>query len=458
MKAIKELNMTQGPLARKMIVFVVPIMITSVLQILFNAADMIVVGRFTGSQALAAVGACSSLVSLIVTLLGGISSACNIMVATRYGAGRKNEISQILHTSISVGLIGGAVLCVLGLVSAPYGLLMMGTPEDILDQAVIYLRIYCLSLPGMLVYNYGAATFRAIGDSSRPLYFLIVSGVLNVILNLVFVIVFCLGVAGVAIATTISQYAATIMLLYYLWNADTEYCFRISRLRISFVQLKELLRIGVPAGIQGALFSLSNVVIQTAINSFGSTIIAACSAAANAESIVYVILSAVSQATVSFTAQNAGAGLYKRVRKTVQISIVMVSVIGLMMTLLFGLGSTWILRLYTSDQAVLSAGNYRIAVICMFYLFCGSMDVLAGAMRGLGYSLLPTAVSLMGACGLRILWILTVFQWNPTEKNLYLAYPVSWIATTIADGICLWFIWRRLHNSGNQYEYKGSYI
>lgn len=444
MAKIAEINMTEGSIPKKMACFVIPIMLTSVLQMLFNAADMMVAGRFAGSHALAAVGACSSLINLLVTLFTGISSACNIIAATFYGAGKKKEISAVLHTAMVVAAIGGLFMLCAGMLLAPTGLRIMGTPEDILSSAILYIRIYFVSMPAMLVYNYASAILRALGDSRRPLYFLIISGGMNVILNLLLIIVFHLGVAGVAAATTISQYAAAVMIIYYMTRINSEYRLQISQLKISGPQLRELMRIGIPAGIQGTMFSISNVVIQSTVNSFGSTIIAACSAVANVEGIVYVVLSAVSQAAMSFTAQNAGAGLYERVKKVVLTGFAVTAGIGLFMSVLFRLGSTEVLQLYTSDAAVLEAGSYRIAVVCIFYLFCGTMDVFAGSIRGLGYSLLPTIVSLLGACGLRILWIFAVFKNYPTLHNLYLAYPVSWIVTTIAHGLCFLLIWKRI--------------
>lgn len=449
MAKVSEMNMTEGSLIRKMTVFVIPIMITSVLQMLFNAADMMVVGSFVGARALAAVGACSSLINLLVTLFTGVASACNITVATYYGAGSRERISKVLHTAMVVAVAGGIIMLLLGWGVAPQCLELMSTPEDVLDAAVLYIRIYFISMPAMLVYNYGAAVLRALGDSKRPLYYLIVSGVLNLALNVLMVVGFRLEVAGVAIATTVSQYVVAGLLIVYLMKIDGEYRLRFSKLRIDGHEFVELMRLGIPAGIQGMMFSISNVVIQSSINSFGSDIVAACSAVSNIEGIVYVTLSAVSQATMSFTAQNAGAGKRDRVKKVVGIGLIGTAVLGVLMSVALWFVGEPILHLYTSDATVLAEGAYRIHVVCFFYLFCGVMDVFAGCIRGLGYSMLPTVVTLLGACGLRMLWIFTVFAADRTLFRLYMAYPVSWTVTALAHGICLLIIWKGWKKDGN---------
>ena len=453
MAKVTEMNMTEGSLTKKMVAFAMPVMITSVLQMLFNAADMMVVGSFVGAKALAAVGACSPLINLLVTFFTGVSSACNIIVATYYGANNRRKITKVLHTSILVAVIAGILMVLLGEILAVAGLRWMSTPEDVMAAAVLYMKIYFLSMPAMLIYNYGAAILRALGDSRHPLYFLIVSGVLNLVLNLLLVVGFHLEVEGVAIATTVSQYVVAAVLLWYLKSIDAEYRLNRANMRIDRHELGELMRLGVPAGIQGMLFSVSNIVIQSSINSFGSDIVAACSAVANVEGIVYVALSAISQATMSFTAQNAGAGFMQRVKKVVGISLLGTALIGGGMSAVLGFFGEPVLRLYTSDSVVLAAGVYRIQVVCIFYLFCGTMDVFAGCIRGLGYSFLPTVVSLLGACGLRVLWIITIFAKEQTLYTLYMAYPISWIATSVAHGLCMFIVWkiwekRRLQKNG----------
>lgn len=439
-----EIDMCNGPLFGKILIFTLPLMLSGILQLLFNAADVIVVGRFAGNEALAAVGSTGALTNLLVNLFIGLSVGANVLVARYYGARAQEEVSQTVHTSVMISLIGGIFLAVIGIVLARPLLLLMDTPENVIGYSVLYMRIYFLGMPVMLLFNFGSAILRAIGDTRRPLFYLMIAGVINVCLNLWFVIGFHMGVAGVALATVLAQCVSTALILRCL--LQSEGCFRLQpgKLQINWDKFRKIAAIGLPAGIQGSLFSISNVLIQSSVNSFGAVAMAGNTAGANVEGFVYTAMNSVHQTAVSFTSQNLGGRRYERINKILVECLLFVTAIGLVMgngAVLFG---EQILGLYSSDREVIAYGLQRIAVICTTYCLCGIMDVMVGSIRGLGYAVMPMIVSLLGACVFRVVWIYTVFQWNRTLHILYLSYPVSWLLTALVHVICFIIVRNRL--------------
>ena len=431
-----EMDMTSGPLLGKILAFSFPLMCSGVLQLLFNAADIIVVGRYAGHTALAAVGSTSSLINLLVNLFVGLSVGANVLIARSYGAGRMEAVHKGVHTAMLTALVGGIALIFVGLAASRPMLSLMGTPDDVIDQAALYLRIYFVGAPSLLVYNFGAAILRAVGDTRRPLYFLTLAGVLNVILNLVFVIVFSMGVAGVALATILSQTLSAWLIVLCLMHNTGAFQLVLQELRIDKEQLQEILRIGVPAGIQGMVFSLSNVVIQSSVNSFGSAVMAGNTAASNIEGFVYTCMNAVSQTSMSFVSQNVGAKRFARVDQVVLRCMLLSAGVGIFLGSSAYLLGRWLLGIYTPEPQVITYGLYRMSVVCTTYFLCGWMDCLACSVRGLGASVLPMVVSIIGACLLRIVWVMTIFQWERTQLCLYISYPVSWALTMAAHLIC----------------------
>ena len=438
MKKSYEMDMCNGPLVGKILLFAFPLMLSSVLQLLFNAADIVVVGRFTGAEALAAVGATSALINLLVNVFMGLSIGTNVLTAQGYGARNEKGVQDTVHTSIMLSLVCGVLLIFIGVFLAAPLLELMGTPDNVLGHAALYMRIYFIGMRALLVYNFGAAILRAVGDTRRPLYYLLFSGIINVILNLIFVIIFKMGVAGVATATVVSETISAGLVLRCLMKSEGMFQLHMGKLRIKKQKALQIVRIGLPAGLQGAIFSISNVLIQSSINSFGSVAMAGNTAAGNLEGFVYTSMNAVYQTNLSFTSQNMGAGNWKRMKKILGICLVFVSVVGLVMGRGFVFFGHQLLGIYSSDPEVIQYGINRMQVICGTYLLCGIMDVLVGSMRGMGYSFVPMIVSLVGACGLRILWIFTVFQWHRSLFVLYLSYPITWILTALAHTVC-WY-------------------
>lgn len=445
-----EMDLCTGALLPKILLFSLPVMLTGILQLLYNAADIVVVGRYVGSTALAAVGSTGSLINLIINLFMGLSVGASVIVAQRFGAGDQTGVGDTVHTSMTVAGISGVAVGIFGVLMAKPLLRLMGTPDDVLDQAALYLRIYFAGVPGFMVYNFGAAVLRAVGDTRRPLYFLTISGLVNVGLNLLFVIVFHMGVAGVAWATIISQYLSAVLVLFCMIRSDGATHLDLRRLRIVKRDLLAIARVGLPAGLQGSLFSISNVLIQSGVNSFGSVTMAGNAAAANIEGFVYTSMNAVYQAAVTFTSQNVGARQYDRVRRITALCAVIVSVVGLATGWLAYAFAPQLLRLYSSDPQVIPMGVLRMKTICTTYFLCGLMDMLVGVMRGMGYSILPMIVSLAGACGLRIVWIYTLFAWNHSLEVLYLSYPVSWAVTALIHFICYLVAYRRMQRRAAQ--------
>lgn len=438
-----EIDMTSGPLFSKLLVFSLPLIASGMLQLLFNAADVVVVGRFAGSEPLAAVGSTSSLTNLLVNLFMGLSVGANVVTAYYYGAKRNKEVSETVHTSVGISLVAGLVLAILGVSLAKPMLTTMGTPEDVIKHSVLYMRIYFMGMPVMMLYNFGSAILRAVGDTKRPLYYLSAGGVVNVILNLIFVIVFKMGVAGVAIATVTAQLIAAVMVIKCLIEAEGAIKLDIKKIRIHPHVLKKIVSIGIPAGVQGMLFSLSNVVIQSTVNSFGSIAMAGNTAGQNIEGFVYIAMNSVAQTAISFVGQNFGAKDMRRVRKVAIECMCIVTVLGLVLGNLASIFSRPLIGLYSVDPEVVRFGMDRLAVICTSYCLCGMMDTLVGCLRGMGHAVIPTVFSLLGACALRIIYIMTLFPYHRSLTNLYLTYPVSWFITGTAQLIYLIVVYRR---------------
>ncbi len=437
-----EMDMTTGSLPKKMILFSIPLILSGMLQLLFNAVDLIVVGRFVGKTALGAVGSTGSLINLLTNLFIGLSVGTNVLIARYVGAGADKDVHETVHTSILVSLLSGIFLAVIGVIFSRPLLVLMDTPKTVLDQAVLYMRIYFLGMPIMMVYNFGSAILRAIGDTKRPLYYLSVGGVANVFLNLFFVLVLNRGVDGVAYGTVLSQLIATILIIRNLMRNDGPCRLTLSQLRIYGRKLLSIARIGLPAGLQGCIFSLSNVMIQSSINSFGESAVSGNSAACNIEGFIYVAMNSFHQTVLSFTSQNYGAGKYRRITKILFWGLLFVTLVGGALDGFALLFPEQLLSLYNKDPEVIRYGTLRIHGICLLYFTCGTMDVVVGTLRGLGQSLLPMLISLIGVCGFRILWIFTYFKTHHTLEALYVSYPISWILTT-ACHLLIFLYWRR---------------
>ena len=448
MRHSSEIDMCSGPLVGNLLRFSLPLMASGILQLLFNAADIIVLGQFASSSAMAAVGATSSLNSLMVNLFLGLSIGCSVVMAHSYGAQDWRRVQDTVHTAILLALFCGAALILLGLPLLPVLLGWMDTPADLMDQSVLYMRIVFLGMPAMMAYDFGAGILRAIGDTRRPLFFLTAAGITNACLNVFFVLVFHMDVAGVALATSISQYLSAGLILRCLARPGTRYQLHPRQLRLHKATLLQILRVGLPAGIQSVVFSVSNVLIQSSINSFGTLAVAGSTAAANIENFVYTAMQSVYQAALNFTSQNIGAGQKERVPLILRDCLLLVAVIGAVLGGLAVLFGRQLLSIYTSDPQVLPYGIDRIHVVCLTYLLCGLMDVACGVVRGMGAAVTPTVVSLTGACGLRIVWIFTVFGSMHSLFVLYLSYPVTWIVTFTMHMVCFVWFYRRLRRSG----------
>lgn len=432
----------------KILMFSIPLMFSSVLQILFNAADIVVVGKFVGDTALAAVGSNSALINLVTNLFIGLSIGANVIVARYFGGKQDENTSIAVHTSIALGFISGIILTLIGIIGAPFFLRIMLTPEDVLPQAVLYLRILFAGITSMMLYNFGSAVLRSVGDTKRPLYFLLLAGIINVILNLFFVIVLKMSVAGVALATILSQALSCVLVLWCLTKEDSAIKLNFRKIRINKIKFIQILKIGLPAGFQGVVFALSNTVIQSSVNSFGSVVMAGSAAAQNIEGIVYFAMNSFYQASITFTSQCYGAKKFARINRVLAMSLLCVVAAGLICGhgLLFS--GYRILGIFSSNSQVIVAGMNRLSVILSTYFLCGIMDVLVGALRGIGYSVLPMVVSLVGSCLLRLLWLATVFQMERfhTTTTVYLSYPISWAITLSVHAVCFAVLRRKLED------------
>ena len=443
-----EIDMTRGRLLPKVLLFSVPLILTGILQLLYNAADTIVVGRFAGKEALAAVGSTGSLINMLVSLFMGMSVGASVVIARSFGSMNLADVRRGVHTAVTIACICGVFVGAVGFFLAKPLLELMSSPEDVIDLAAMYVRIYFLGMPFNLLYNFGAAILRAVGDTRRPLMYLSVSGLVNVALNLLLVIVFHLSVMGVAIATVVSQLISCVMVIICLIRSDSAIHLDISSLRVHKDQLLAMMRIGLPAGLQSCLFSVSNVLIQSSVNSFGATIVAANAASSNIEGFVYTSMNSIFQADQTFASQNYGARQYKRVRRTLWVCQGTCVTIGLVMGLLvYSFGSTF-LSFYNTDPDVIRYGLIRMGIILPTYFLCGMMDTMVGQLRAIGYSVMPMIVSLTGACLMRIIWILTVFAIPEyhTLQVLYISYPISWALTFAVHMVCYLVVLRRVPN------------
>jgi putative MATE family efflux protein len=438
-----EMDMCNGPLLPKILLFTIPLILSGLLQLMFNAADIVVIGRFVGKEAMAAVGSTGSLINLLTNVFIGLSVGGNVLVAHFFGAEQRKELEEVVHTAIMAAFISGCILVLLGFFLSKPLLEAMGTPEDVIDGSVLYIRIYFAGMPFMLVYNFGSAILRAVGDTRRPLYYLMIAGVLNVLLNVMFIFLFSMSVDGVALATVLSQILSAFLVIRCLTKVNGAYQLNLKRLRIVPSKLLKMIQIGVPAGLQGALFSLSNVLIQSSVNSFGSVVMAGNTAGQNLEGFVYVSMNSFSQTALSFTGQNMGAGKYRRILKVVGICLLLTTLVGLMMGNAMYFASGTLLQLYSTEADVIRYGMLRLSFICFLYFLCGTMDIMVGTMRGMGYSILPMLVALTGACGFRIVWIYTVFRHYHTLESLYVSYPITWGLTFAVHCICFAVIYRR---------------
>ena len=442
-----EIDMCNGTIMDKLISFSIPLMLSGILQLMFNAVDIVVVGRFSGSQALAAVGSTTALINVFTNLFIGISLGANVLAARYYAAGKTKEMSETVHTAIALALVSGVVMAVIGVVFARGALEIMGTPEDVIGKSTLYMRIYFCGMPFFMMYNYGAAILRAVGDTKRPLIFLIVSGVINAVLNLFLVIVFHLDVAGVGIATVISQLVSCILVLRCLHHVESSYQLHLAKLRIRSVYLKQIFEVGVPAGIQSTVINISNAMLQSSVNSFGSIAMAGYTASNNIFGFLYVSVNSFTQACMSFTSQNYGVKKLKRMDR-VLIDCMILSVV---VTLILG-SSVYVfgpelLHIYSDQADVIQYGMEIFSYTTVTYFLCGLMDLFPGALRGMGYSTVPMILSIIGTVGVRIIWIYGLFPSHRSLTFLFLSYPVSWIATIIMQVICFWFVRKKIHRT-----------
>ena len=428
-----EMDLTQGPLLNKIARFSLPIILTGLLQFLYSAADMIVAGKFAGSQALAAIGSTGSLISLIVSLFLGLSVGVSATIARHYGAREPEEVSRAVHTAMLIALLGGTALGAFGFFMSRTLLFWMDSPADVIDVATLYMQIYFTGLPLIMLYNFGASALRAVGDTKRPLYYLIIASVIHVGLNLLLVIVFRLGVAGVAAATVCSEGISAVLVINCLIRTPGPCRLEIKKLAIDWDRLGEMMRIGLPAGLQSAVFSISNVLIQSSINSFGSLVMAGSSAASNLENFIYISMNGVSQSALTVVSQNVGAKRYERIGASVRYCNMLVTAVAVVTGAVILLFRSDLLSRYNSAPEVIREGGIRLMVIAPAYFICGMMEVYTGALRGMGRSLTPMLVTIFGACGLRILWLLTVFEHWHTTASLFISYPISWLVTLAAQ-------------------------
>ena len=428
-----HIDMCEGPLWDKILSFALPLMLSSILQLLFNAADVVVVGRFVGKEALAAVGSNTSLINLLINLFVGLSVGTNVVVARDLGAGRKDNVNRSVHTSIALALFSGVALMIFGTIMARQLLTWMSSPTDVIDLSTLYLRIYFLGMPANMLYNFGSAILRAEGDTKRPLYYLTGAGVVNVVLNLILVVFLDMSVAGVALATITAQYISALLVLRCLILEEGALHLDLKKLRMEGPVIRRIFQVGLPAGFQGVVFALSNVVIQSSLNSFDSAVVVAgSSAASNIEGFVYVSMSAFSQSAITFVGQNYGAAKCDRVNRIVCWCLGYVLITGLVLGNLSCLFGETLLGIYApGEDTVIIQGMVRMNYICRFYCICGVMEVMVGVLRGLGYSVGPMVVSLVGACGLRLLWIAVMFPLVRSTATLYVSYPITWVITTL---------------------------
>ena len=439
-----EIDMCNGTIMEKLISFALPLMISGMLQLMFNAVDIIVVGRFTGSQALAAVGSTTALICTFTNLFIGVSLGANVLAARFYASGKTKEMSETVHTAILLALISGIAMSVIGILCARESLVLIATPDDIIGQAALYLRIYFSGMPFFMLYNYGAAILRAVGDTKRPLMYLIAAGTANAVLDLILVIIFKMGVAGVAIGTITSQFISCVLVIRCLCKTDAIYKLYISKLRIKKYYLIQILKVGLPAGIQSTVINFSNVLLQSSVNSFGEIAMAGYTAANNILGFLYVSVNSVTQACMSFTSQNYGVRKFKRMDKV----LADCAILSIIVSVVIGGGSYLlghqILGIYTKQEDVIQCGMEILSISTIPYFLCGLMDMIPGSMRGVGYSAVPMILSIIGTVGTRLVWIYGVFPEHRSLYVLFMSYPVSWGLTIVMQAICLVFVRRKI--------------
>ena len=442
-----EIDMCNGSILDKLVSFSIPLMLSGILQLLFNAVDIIVVGQFTGNEALAAVGSTTALINVFVNLFIGISLGASVLAARFYATGQEKEMSETVHTSITLALISGIAMGIIGVIAAKGALELMDTPDNVLNLSTLYMRIYFMGMPFFMLYNYGAAILRAVGDTKRPLLFLIISGATNVVLNLLLVIQFHLGVAGVAIATVISQCISCILVLRCLYLSDGSYQLRFNKLGMKTRYVKQIFQIGIPAGIQSTIINFSNVLLQSSVNSFGSVAMAGYTAANNILGFLYVSVNSITQACMSFTSQNYGVRKFKRMDKVLLECLGLTVIVALVLgggSYLFG---AELMHIYTKSTNVIECGIDIMLYTTVTYFLCGIMDLLPGAMRGMGHSTVPMILSVIGTVGTRIVWIYVIFPCHRSLDFLFISYPVSWLLTIVMQVICFYFVRKKVHNS-----------
>ena len=439
-------SLTEGPVFKKYMLFILPIFFSGVLQQLYNTADSMVVGKFAGEAALAAVGSTASLTNLILHLFLGLAVGANVVCSMYYGAGNREGLHRAIHTGISLAVISGVFLAIFGYFCTKYFLQMMDTPADIIDQSIIYMQVFFLGSPASLVYNFGAAILRAAGDTKRPLYILFVAGIINVILNLICVIVFHLGVVGVALGTVASQIFSAICVMYILIKTKGEFRFEFKKLKIYPQELKKIAATGIPSGFNGMLFSFSNVIIQSSINAFGKIVIAGNVAAAQVEAFAYLVLSSVDQGAVSFVGQNMGAKKYDRINKVVKVAM-LVALVGVVVVCSgLYLAGEKIISMFTKDltDEVIVVGMWKLLISFSGYLFFVPNQVLSGVLKGMGKAIVPTVISIIFICGTRLVWLATVLPHFPSYTTVFTAYPVSWAFASVAVTIAYFIVKKKV--------------
>ncbi|MBQ7975796.1 MAG: MATE family efflux transporter [Clostridia bacterium] len=442
-----ELDMSRGSIIKNIMLFSIPLMLSSILQLLFNAADVVIVGKFDGELALAAVGSTTSLINLIINVFMGYATGAAVVISRHFGANDERATHRAVNSCITMSLIFGVFLLFVGVVFGKTFLELMSCPPDVIDSAAVYLRIYFLGMPAFMLYNFGSGVLRAVGDTRRPLYYLSVAGVVNVVLNLFFVIKLGWGVAGVATATTISQCISAFLVIRCLIVSKQSYRLNVKALRIDKKEFMFMTKIGLPAGIQGSLFSIANVTIQSLINSFGSAAVAGNATASNIEGFVFVIVNCIAQAVLTFTGQNMGAGKISRIKKGVFTGLGLQAVIVLSVAIIVNIFAYHLSSLYADEPEVIQLAVNRLRIISVTYFICGFNEVFVAALRGLGTSTLPMITSIFGICGLRLVYIATVFKVFNSLESLYLTYPISWIITGAVNGILLVVLWKKLTGS-----------
>ena len=435
-----EIDMCNGSIMDKLISFSLPLMLSSILQLMFNAVDIIVVGRFSSSQALAAVGATTALINIFTNLFIGISLGANVLAARYFAAGRDKEMSESVHTAITLALISGVIMAFVGVAMSRTALELMATPGDVINLSAVYMRIYFMGMPFFMLYSYGAAILRAVGDTKRPLVFLIAAGLTNVVLDLLLVIVIPLGVAGVAIGTVASQMISSILVLRCLYKSEGSYQLRFSKLKIRWVYLKRIFQVGIPAGIQSTVINFSNALLQSSVNSFGSTAMAGYTAANNILGFLYAAVNAVTQACMSFTSQNYSVGKQKRMDRVLLDCMLLSAGVSAVIGVGAYVFGSRILRIYNTEPEVIQCGLEILSITTVPYFLCGIMDLIPGALRGMGHSAVPMVLSVIGTVGTRIVWIYGFFPQHRSLHFLFISYPGSWIITIAMQAVCFWFV------------------